>query len=459
MIPVNINLTSPEIAVDLAIREMVRVSLVRPDPNLFSARGIFYPEKYGALHGGADDTEAIQTALTKAEEYGGIVWCYGDYTSRKLQIGSNVILYLASRGTRIKLKDGADEELIVNSDPGVGNTGIEIYGGILDGNKANQGEAYATVKLTGCSDSFLERCIIKNGSYSNLTLLQCTGLFLADIISKNPASVGALLNGSNDCHIDGFKHTTDVGGIIGYHGVLLYNGSEDNILNRIHVRSIGNIIGVCFHTGCHRNKLSHGVFIGCGNGIEIVGSDYFQVDDVYAQNDGLTSDYESGIEIVNSSKGTLSNAILRNNYAAGLYVRSASNDNIFEEIIAEMNGWSGFLVDASLRNKFAASKAIKNDGRGYYFTAASHDNGLTGSDALNNGQGGAYAGIEIHDTNYTKVTGGVFSDDQTPKTQTYAVEETGTSNYSQIHGINASRNLTGTIVLLGASSVETDNMV
>ena len=410
---------------------------------------------YGAkVNGITIDTVAVQAAINSLTSGGTVLFPRGTCLTGGLTLLSNVRLMGMGWGSIIKLKNAGEAHLIY----ALNKTGISISNLTLDGNKANQAGGFASLYFEGVTDSYIDDVFIQNGSYSNITLKNCARVIITTFLSKNPANVGAYFTGTTDSQIIGMHSVKDTGGISGHHGVLLYSGSTDNQLMGIICRHTALSDGVTFHTGCHRNKLSQGLFIGCVNGVSI-GANYFQVDGVYADNARATADYESGIEIVGSSKGTVSNCILRNNYGAGLYVHSASNDNVFEKIIAELNGWSGFLVDASLRNKFAACKAIENEGRGYYFTTGAHYNGLTGSDALNNSNTGAVPGVEIASSNYCKVTGGIFTDDQTPKTQTYGIQETGTSNYSQIHGVNAAGNLTGSILLTGVNSVETDNMV
>jgi hypothetical protein len=91
---------------------------------------------------------------------------------------------------RLVLAEGVKASMIVNSDPGKGNHHIEIIGGIIDGNKAGQGEGdFHGILLVRCgfvrvADLDAINCsgdgIRINGAGGHLRYVQLTGLRLMD---------------------------------------------------------------------------------------------------------------------------------------------------------------------------------------------------------------------------------------------------------------------------------------
>lgn len=72
---------------------------------------------------------------------------------------------LSGAGSRLVLADGAEGDLLGNSDRSRGNRGIEVYDISLDGNGTRQnakGRPSGVIHLTGVSDFNLTRISIKN---------------------------------------------------------------------------------------------------------------------------------------------------------------------------------------------------------------------------------------------------------------------------------------------------------
>ena len=409
------------------------------------------------VDGTTDDTIAVQAAFNGLTSGGTVFFPVGTCLTQRLLPIDNVRILGAGWGSKIKLKDGAESDLIYVQN----KTGVIVENIFLDGNKAGQaGATFHVLKFDGCTDCYFNNIYVQNGAYANVTVKDSQRVFGNNIFSKNPKSVGLYLVGTTaDSIIRGINHQTDSGGASGYHGVLLYNGVTDCEISDIFVRATGiRLSGVTFNVNCHRNKLIHGRFIGCENGVEINLSDYWELEDIFSDNNLEGLGAESGIEIINSHYGRFSGGILRRNVGAGIYFHDGSHDNTISTVLAELNGWSGFYVNGSIRNKFTGCKGVKNSGRNYLIEAASNDTTLEGCDGLDAGQGGDQPSIEIANSNYCLITGGDHLDDQGTKTQTYGVRETGTSNYTQCRGVNAlaSRNKTGSISLTGAQSVKSD---
>jgi len=403
---------------------------------------------FGAVVDGVtDDTAAVQAAINTGL---GVFFPIGMCLTGRLLPLDYTRLFGMGLGSKIKLKNATENDLIY----GLNKTGISIENLFLDGNKAGQvGTTFHTLKLEGCVDSYVDKVFLQNGAYANFTLKNCQRIFGSQIFSKNPGAVGVYLVGTSDSILSGINHRTDVGGASGYHAVLLYNGSVDNEISDVFVRAAVRLSGVTFNVNCHRNKLAHARFIGCENGVEINLSDYWELEDIFSDNNLVALGNESGIEIINSHYGRFLGGILRRNVGAGLQVHTGSHDNLFQNILAELNGWSGFYSNGSIRNKFSSCKSINNVGRGYLLEAASTYNELLGCDAETNGIAGGYLGVEINASNYNKILGGFFKGNGG-----WGIGEAGGSNWTQVRNVFTKDNVSGGVNLSGAQSVQTDNM-
>lgn len=406
---------------------------------------------FGALIDGITDNSAVIQAAINSMTSGGILFfpvgtCLGHFTLK-----NNVRILGEGFGSIIKLPNGAECDMIY----ALNKTGVAVENIFLDGNKAAQvGQTFYPLRYEGCSDSYFDTLFIQNGAYANLSLKNCARIFGGNIFSLNPYKVGIYLVGTTDSIIRGIHHQAlDSGGASGHHGVLLYNGAINNQLSDIYIKTTVRIDGVTLNVNCHGNKISHVRALGCGNGLEINQSNYWEILDFFADNSGVAIGAEAGIEIIASTKGKILGAILKNNKGAGLYVYGGSNDNLFENILAEANDLSGFLINASLRNKFSNCKALSNLGRGFFLQAGSTYNEFVGCDADTNGVVGTYLGVEINASNYNKFLGGYFRGNGD-----WGIGEAGGANWSQVRCVFTSGNVSGGINLTGVNSVQTDNM-
>lgn len=105
----------------------------------------------------ANDTTVIQSALTSltaGRDWKETVVVQGDYT-----INATLLLYdytlLDLTSARITLANNSDCDMIANEDQDAGNTTIEIRGGILDGNKANNAGNIAGIHLDHIDESMV----------------------------------------------------------------------------------------------------------------------------------------------------------------------------------------------------------------------------------------------------------------------------------------------------------------
>lgn len=110
----------------------------------------------------ANDTTVIQSALTSLTAGRGwkeTVVVQGDYT-----INATLLLYdytlLDLTSARITLADNSDCDMIANQDQDAGNTTIEIRGGILDGNSANNAGTIVGIRLDHIEYSMVFDCMV-----------------------------------------------------------------------------------------------------------------------------------------------------------------------------------------------------------------------------------------------------------------------------------------------------------
>ncbi len=124
------------------------------------------------IGGGSDDHVALQNAIDKADSTGiGHVTLPPQgaanpiFTGSTLLLPSNMELCLPGPSCILKLKNGANVDMIRNSDQVAGNSNIRIRGGgIIDGNKANQnGDASKIgINLTYIQGHLVEDLEIRN---------------------------------------------------------------------------------------------------------------------------------------------------------------------------------------------------------------------------------------------------------------------------------------------------------
>ena len=153
---------------------------------------------------GVDDATTINSALDSLTS--GRTWkeraiLVGDFVlSQGIELSSYTILDLTH--AKVKLKDGANVDVIVNSDTANGNTEVEIVGGIIDGNKANQsaGQTRRGIMLTKVTDFKINGVTVKNvGTSDSSDLAQ--GVCLDNCERGEVVSVHATSNNHYGIHL------------------------------------------------------------------------------------------------------------------------------------------------------------------------------------------------------------------------------------------------------------------
>lgn len=234
-----------------------------------------------------------------------------------LRVGSYTTLVINGR---LRLADGVNKPVIMNSDPVKGDTGIEIVGGFIDANRLNQ-----TAMSQGILLEKVHRFIVR-GVYIRSARDEGINPFISNV---------GLIEGCYivDCglHGIGLDNCYDVE-IVNNHcienircGISLYNNSYSNAV-------IGNV--------CRLNK-GHGISLEWGTD----GACYFNT----IRGNLLRANVEDGIYIFKSYFNTIGGNVIQGNKRHG--ISAWSNDpkvythrNIFSENIIKDNEKYGLLT-------------------------------------------------------------------------------------------------------------------
>lgn len=149
-------------------------------------------------------TTMIQWALdnlTASRTTKEVVKVIGPYSITTLTMPSYTLLDL--RDARLTQAAATNLNLLINNDTSGGNTQIEIAGGILDGNKANQtadGTNYDTrntVNLTKVTDSSVHDCHIVNSNSNAVFVGQSTNIKITSNNMVTPRKCGVRVDATS----------------------------------------------------------------------------------------------------------------------------------------------------------------------------------------------------------------------------------------------------------------------
>jgi parallel beta-helix repeat protein len=391
---------------------------------------------------GTDAQAVIQAALdnlTSGRDYKETVVLKGDIALDS-SIDLNSYTTLDMRGARLTLDNSADEDVIKNKD--ANNTYIDIIGGVIDGNQANQTAAQ----------------VISGIYFDTVTYGNIMGVTIT-----NPLRFGIRIDDSSfyntvtNCYIDDsdeqaglylgpgcqFNRITNVHVQDSFAGISLNGAVVHNTFTNCVVYN-GDGVGFTLYNGADRNAFSSCVAVNCGQAIpggESGGGFYLEDE---CDNNTFTGCVSQG----NAEDGFTVNGI------GGVCV-----GNTFTGCIAESNTLHGFdLTNASAYTSLVGCQSISNTRNGIFIYKSS-SNTISGCVVRNNSQAGAgtYSGIQLDDAaatcEHNVITGCKFIDDQVTKTQDYAIEELNAANYTRIVGNNFITNRSGGVLIVGANSM------
>ena len=361
-----------------------------------SLQPIINVKDYGALGDGTtNDTTALNTALAVG---GYIFFPAGTYLiTTQLRYTSNSYIVGAGRGkTIIKLKNGS-------------NPGSSIFMMVHETDGAVPASGDYVSNVTIAHMSFNGNTANNTGTVDGVTVSGCRDGILYDIEAYNCSEVGIVVSSTfaSDNIDHGFNaayfciaHNNTTDGFQMATGLLMGCRSYDNGANGMQVVAAYSTVSkqaYAIITGCSiYSNTSHGITVAAQGG-----ADQFPVTIT-----GCSIHYNTGDGIAQVlEQGTISNNLITYNGEAGIRVTKNYN-NISNNI-------------------------IKNNGK----VGASYTVGI----------------MVVGDRKYLNVMNNVCTDDQTPKTQTYGISETGlsapdTNNRNNIAYNQFSGNLTAGIL-------------
>jgi hypothetical protein len=128
--------------------------------------------------------------------------------------------------------------------------------------------------------------------------------------------------------------------------------------------------------------------------------------------------------------------------------------NYAESNGTNINGGTGFNIEGVSLSAFTGNMAFSNNTNGYNIQAGT---GLTftGNQAIANGIGStnAYAGIFLNGASNCVVIGNVSTNTSGGATQSYGIQESGSSDFNYFSGNQLQNNVTGQIFTVGAHSI------
>ena len=396
---------------------------------VFSRAGDFYVKDgiTGCIvQGPLTDAAAAQWAfdnLTPGRTFKEKVLLIGAFTlSAKLEIPSYVILEIHGVLT---LADGVNDDILENSDQTAGNEHIEVHGGILKGNKAEQ-TAGAGIDFDKVSNVLISRVHIEdcknegiraglNGTCSHVKIEFC-----------------GISGCEYDIHTRRCEHLTISEcktSTATYEGIYVHSLCKYVVIENNEAFSNGRQ-GIAVESAEQADVTGNSCHDNTQNGIVIELSSKVDVSDNQCPDNGSAA---SGIGVITCTEITIEGNKCKGN---GFGTLTNSDGTIINDNQCWLNGRDGIKTNE-------ASDCV-----------------VSGNICKNNSQetANSYQGIYIYGSAGTPaydnvVTGNRCYDDQEPKTQQYGIAEGGTVDWSVITGNGLRGNRTGSLATAGANTL------
>ncbi|NVM23725.1 MAG: right-handed parallel beta-helix repeat-containing protein [Desulfobacterales bacterium] len=408
---------------------------------------------------------SIQAAinnLTPDRSWKEKVVCKGKFTiSAPLLLPSYTILDLSK--AVITLADASDCDMIRNAEIVAGNTQIEVIGGILGGNGANQGalilRGINLIKVSSLSlDSVQVNNVGKDGTASvGIMADQCTNGVIGNCTVKDASNYGISLWRSRHMRVS-HGYAENNGRAVGGHQ---YAVTGDVTEQTADVTLDGNIAVLkqntqngfqCYHS--RRIVIDGNVVLG-----DPAGLDGIRMGDCYHM---------------------IVSANLLYNLTAGMGVKDATagyNPAKYVKIVDNIIDTAGYGVYVAGENVKVGGNQVLNttdDGiaiaptatlvsvkGNIVFEAGKHGIVINANSVIVNGNHVVNSaddvagrdGIRLEVVSDCVVTGNRCYDTQEPKTQNYGIREYTGSDYNIITGNNLRGNLTGGLLVVGANTL------
>lgn len=392
-------------------------------------------------------TGGIQEAIDDLPAEGGVVYVPpGTFTLKSwINLKSNMILRGAGAGTVLKVADEISSSL--TQDAPIGTTQITVTSAsgfevgmlvlVKDDNYISTGNFKTITDIDG------NVITLDSGIYGQNLTVAANATVISSVFPIVYANTQTNVIVEN-IKIDG--NNAQINNYFGQGGSqagILFSGTKDSFIQNnwivdsngdgigvdfvasgAYVRVINNVIQNATIEGIHLGAIISGVTI-TGNQVTGSGSDglYFctAVQNAIVSNNMFALNNDSGIHIDYDTSG-------------------GDRYNTFSGNVIKANGEYGFFSQGGSGPSFdnPAYNTLSNN--------VIVDNSISSP--------GTYSGIYLLNSHHFTVTGNVVYDDQSPKTQKYGIEETGTySDYNMYIGNEISGNLVGSIAKVGLYTV------
>lgn len=388
-----------------------------------SLAGVINPLDYGAAGDGVtDDTAAIQRAVNAAQSSGKALFIpAGTYSISNVNVTAPVTIYGSGWGTVLKA-NAASIPLLVQ------NLGSAIYGVTLrdfavDGNQKGQANA-GLISLNNAIGFVVDHVYIHDGG--NATD-HTNGIAVSAGTLGGTGSLGSITN----CLIErmskgGINFSTEavsayIAGNIVRNSLNYVYAPGIQVSGGFNAKVIGNHV---------YNNLGNGIYIGA-NADGPTPAKTTIVSDNHVYNNGLGGSDVSGIVVTNAygAAGNFGQIIVSGNVSYG-----------------HLSGY-GILVANLSKISLTGNITYGNKFIGLYVDTCTAVN-LTGNMATGNGVGTVgfdIAGIAFNDSSGISVVGNTITDDQSVKTQDYALRFSGTNSDFIVAANKMAGNKTGNI--------------
>lgn len=369
-------------------------------PNIIAVNGNTGKEELR----GTDSTTVIEWAmdhLTGGRTHKETVVVKGDHTiNTQIDIPSYTRLVILGKLTA---KDAFDSCMLKNSDPGGGNTHIEICEGTIDGNKDNQGagsDTTITVFMDNVDYVHIHDVYIKDGWTAAIRTINSNYVVIANNIIDNPGDDCIAVNKLTAYATIIGNLCLSAGGTKSYGsnmGIEIQDGTHD-------VAVVGNTVYDCDDGGIqvsihaaepapYNINVTGNVVVGCGVNYQFI---------------GLSGTPLTKIIVSNNQSGDCVGTSIFLNYCEGC--------SIFNN--RALSGYTGIRVSNSNYNHIVGNTFSLNTDSGSDILNSSHYNNLIGNQIFDN----VGVGLKIAGDN-NRILNNVMFDtrDGGERTQTYGI--------------------------------------
>lgn len=338
---------------------------------------------------------------------------------------------------------------------------IEIIGGIIDGNKDNNAVG-GGIHLADASNCTIKNMYIFDCKVQGIDLGSPSHSSYGNLITENFFYNCGEISSGEAIRLDGNENTASLNTIdLAGYGIYVRNGYGNKVQNNVIKNTLNSGIAVSEQESPQTIVIGNYLY-NCADGIYVSHDSYNSIIQGNIINK-TTSKY--GIWI-NNGKVICDGNIILNATQHGIYISSPSGENASDIIVSNNyvfgSGWSGIRTNKD-DIYFVNSINIKDNIVSFSFRhgiCLKYTNiGIVGDNIIknNNQDGGTtYDAISLWDAQKITICYNKLFDDQTTKTQYYAIRESGASDFNIIKD-NDIRNNRKKITIVGSNTLISEN--